>query len=125
MAAVSFEVNQLHLEAIHRKLAALMSVDNNEIIDSVGAIIESQTKRRIEEAGGGFSPALTDLGTWAQWSEDYADTRHINQRLLRGNDDLLQSIQYFEDKKAVGSPLVYAAIHQFGGEEIGRKLASH
>ncbi|RLM27505.1 phage virion morphogenesis protein [Brenneria alni] len=82
-----------------------------ELLESIGAIAESQTRRRItdeKESPGGTA--------WQDWSEGYAKTRHGNQSLLQGNGDLLDSVISIVDRNQVrvGSPLRYAGVHQDG-----------
>lgn len=88
-----------------------------DLLEGLGAEVEAQTKTRIEEDKAG--PDGTD---WPDWDKDYAKTRHDNQSLLQAQGGLLDSIRYYADNEsvAVGSNLVYAAIHQFGGAEVGR-----
>lgn len=85
-----------------------------ELLESIGAIAESQTRRRITDEKQ--SPGGT---AWQNWSEGYAKTRHGNQSLLLGNGDLLDSITFVVERNQVrvGSPLGYAGVHQdgFGG----------
>lgn len=79
----------------------------------MAAVVESQTKRRIS------SEKTTAKGDpWAEWSPEYAKTRHSGHSLLQGDDNLLTSIAFDQQggQTIVGSPLVYAAIHQFGGK---------
>ena len=100
------------LEARIRRLALGLS-DTRPLLEALGAEIETQTRRRISEEKS--SP----IGEpWPDWSDAYAKTRHSNQGLLQGEGDLLDSIQQFVDGGVleVGSPLIYAALHQFGGE---------
>lgn len=82
-----------------------------ELLDSIGAVVESQTRRRI--TGEKTSPAGEK---WQAWSDSYADTRHGNQSLLQGDGDLLDSIQFIVERGRVrvGSPLAYAPAHQKG-----------
>ncbi|AZQ10160.1 phage virion morphogenesis protein [Shewanella khirikhana] len=81
------------------------------LLDTLGAVVESQTRRRIAD-----EKTSPDGESWPDWSAAYAKTRHGNQSLLRGNGDLLDSIQYLveKDQVRVGSPLPYAAVHQDG-----------
>lgn len=82
-----------------------------DLLHALGAVVESQTRRRIsdeKESPSGQS--------WDDWSPDYAKTRHGNQSLLQGQGDLLDSIQFVveRDKVRIGSPLPYARAHQEG-----------
>lgn len=82
-----------------------------QLSDDIGAVVESQTRRRIAD-----EKTAPDGSKWEAWSADYAKTRHGNQSLLQGDGDLLDSIQFYVDKKAVhvGSPLLYAGVHNDG-----------
>ena len=82
-----------------------------ELLESIGAVVESQTRRRISNEK--TSPAGE---RWEEWSEGYRKTRSGNQSLLEGNGDLLDSIQYIVERGRVrvGSPLSYSGVHQDG-----------
>jgi phage virion morphogenesis protein len=81
-----------------------------EMLDTAGALIESQTRRRIAVEKSGPE------GPWTEWSSQYAQTRHGNQSLLISGGGLLDSIEHHAegDEVQVGSNLVYAAAHQHG-----------
>ncbi|EEE2001878.1 phage morphogenesis protein [Salmonella enterica subsp. enterica serovar Kotte] len=82
-----------------------------ELLHSLGAVVESQTRRRI------ISEKTAPSGeAWPAWSDSYAGTRHSGQSLLRGNGDLLDSIQFVVERGRVrvGSSLSYAGVHQDG-----------
>ncbi|HEI8708539.1 TPA: phage virion morphogenesis protein, partial [Citrobacter freundii] len=82
-----------------------------ELLESIGAVVESQTRRRISSEK--TSPAGEK---WQDWSDSYAKTRHSNQSLLQGNGDLLDSIQYVVSGYVVrvGTPLDYGRTHNEG-----------
>lgn len=82
-----------------------------ELLDSLGAVVESQTRRRIAD-----EKTAPDGSSWEAWSPGYAATRHGNQSLLQGLGDLLDSIQYQVERNQVriGSPLAYARALQEG-----------
>ncbi len=82
-----------------------------ELLDALGGIVESQTRRRIAD-----EKTSPDGSAWDDWSSSYAKTRHGNQSLLRGDGDLLDSIEYQvqRDQVRIGSPLAYAGVHQDG-----------
>ncbi|MFI8744485.1 phage virion morphogenesis protein [Pseudomonas sp. NPDC077186] len=98
------------------RLERLAQLDTEPLLDAIGAEVESQTRRRI--AVDKASPAGVP---WPEWSADYATTRHSGQSLLQGVGHLLDSITHQVDGNSVliGSPLVYAATHQFGDDERG------
>ena len=98
------------------RLDKLAQLDLEPLLEGIGAEVESQTRRRISVDKA--SPANEP---WQDWSDDYAETRHAGQSLLQSIGHLLGSISYEVDATAVlvGSPLIYAATHQFGDEERG------
>ena len=85
-----------------------------DLPEALGALVESQTRRRIEEERTG-----PDGTPWPAWSPRYAATRHSGHSLLQNEGDLLDSIfhEVTGDGVEIGSGLVYAATHQFGHEE--------
>ncbi|HHW4665534.1 TPA: phage virion morphogenesis protein [Yersinia enterocolitica] len=82
-----------------------------ELLESLGAIVETQTRRRITDEKE--SPSGT---AWQDWSDGYAKTRHGNQSLLQGDGNLDDSITYVVERNQVrvGTPLEYARVHQEG-----------
>ncbi|HGY4723288.1 TPA: phage virion morphogenesis protein [Citrobacter amalonaticus] len=98
-----------HIKSVISRLADASL--QQELLESIGAVVESQTRRRISEEK--TSPSGEK---WPAWSDGYTKTRHGNQSLLQGNGDLLESIQsVIQGRKVrVGSPLGYAAAHQDG-----------
>lgn len=89
------------------------------LLEAVGAEVESQTRRRLAEEKRG-----PDGEPWPPWSAAYAAGRHGGHSLLRGEGGLLDSIRHEAgpEEAVIGSNLVYAAIHQFGGAEAGQAL---
>ncbi|WP_151720215.1 phage virion morphogenesis protein [Gemmobacter serpentinus] len=86
----------------------------------IGALVEDQTKLRIAD-----EKRAPDGTPWVPWSEAYDNTRnHAKHSLLvgEGNPGLLESIQNYTTglQAVVGTPLIYGAIHQFGGPEGAR-----
>lgn len=100
-----------------RAIAALSAPQLDEIGDVVGALVEDQVKRRISD-----EKTSPDGDAWEPWSAGYA--AHLQEQgktaglLLVLSGDLRDSIQHFTrgDDVHVGTPLVYGAIHQFGGD---------
>jgi len=83
----------------------------SDLLESVGALVESQTRRRIQEEKEG------PMGqAWPEWNELYALDRHGNQSLLEGSGALVDSIQSLVtgDQVEVGTNLIYAGVHQDG-----------
>ncbi|KJS28558.1 MAG: hypothetical protein VR64_24000 [Desulfatitalea sp. BRH_c12] len=102
------------IDRLRDRIDALADVDRRQLLEVVGATVESQTRRRIEE-----DKAAPDGSAWQEWSSRYKDSRHGGHKLLEGEGDLLDSINYVvsDDQVEVGSNLVYAGIHQFGSSD--------
>jgi len=113
MAGTALEL-QYDLSGLGRlqgRITRLTHLDRHRLLETVGAVVESQTKRRLEtekESPSGES--------WADWSPRYAKTRHGGHSLLMNEGDLDDSIQFLVTGGTVeiGSNLVYAAPQQFG-----------
>lgn len=100
------------LQQMHMAIEKLSDSSlQQELLESIGAVVESQTRRRISDEK--TSPAGE---RWEEWSEGYRKTRSGNQSLLQGNGDLLDSIQYIVERGRVrvGSPLSYSGVPQDG-----------
>jgi len=112
--AVNLDVDVSGLRPL---VSALDDQALGDIMYGVGQLVESQTKERIateKRAPGGAA--------WAPWSPDYATTRGAAQSLLVSENNLLTSIQNYTRglTAEVGTNLVYGAIHQFGGADVGK-----
>ncbi len=116
MADVGIVID-LEFARLAKRLERLADAELGELLDLAGSEVESQTRRRIESEK---TDPLTGDG-WDDWSEGYKPTRHDGQSLLEGEGDLLDSITYelTGDAVIIGTNLIYGAIHQFGGEEVG------
>lgn len=116
MTGAAINVNLLQDARLARRLDRLAELDVGPLLEGIGAEVESQTRRRIQ-----VDKASPSGQAWPEWSADYAETRHSGQSLLQGEGHLLNSLtsQVMGDSVLVGSPLVYAATHQFGDEERG------
>lgn len=111
--SLALHIDLRGLDRLRARLARLSDLDTAGLMEAIGAEVESQTRRRIEE-----EKTAPDGTPWEPWSGGYAATRHGGHSLLMGEGHLDDSIQYVADARSVqvGSNLVYAAIHQFGGE---------
>jgi phage virion morphogenesis protein len=116
MAGTHLQVDTRGIERLARRIGKLASAQRGALLDAIGFEVEDQTRRRIAD-----EKRAPDGTPWPDWSPRYAQTRHGGHSMLQGEDDLLDSIQYLVrgDQVEVGSNLVYAAIHQFGGAEVG------
>lgn len=116
MSGAGIRTNLLADPRLAGRLERLAQLDTTPLLEAIGAEVESQTRRRI--AVDKASPAGVP---WPEWSTEYAKTRHSGQSLLQGDGHLLDSITYQVegDSVLIGSPLIYAATHQFGDLERG------
>jgi phage virion morphogenesis protein len=99
------------LEALKNRLNRFLRSPLNGVEVDVGAEVLSQVQRRIQS-----EKTSPDGKAWADWSPDYAKTRHSGQSLLQGEGNLLDSLSITQQggDTLVGSNLVYAATHQYG-----------
>lgn len=79
-----------------------------------GEALEEDTRLRLEDDT--VSPSGKP---WDAWSEDYAKTRGPQHKLLFGEGDLADSLEYDRngDMLNFGSPLPYATVHQTGSRD--------
>ena len=114
MAAVAMEISaQDFIHASNYLNGIPDSVDIDKLELGMASVVESQTRRRIS-----VEKTAADGTPWADWSPAYAQTRHDGQSLMQSAGHFLDDIFYDQQggQTMVGSSLVYAAIHQFGGE---------
>lgn len=111
MTGVALRVDLRGIEQVQARIDELAAVDRAQLLDDAGALVESQTRRRIADEKTG-----PDGQAWPAWSPGYAKTRHGGHSLLRAESGLLDSVQHLVtgDEVEIGSNLVYAATHQFG-----------
>ena len=119
MVGVALQVQFDGVKAINLALKGAALVKPYDLIENVASVVESQTRRRLEE-----EKQAPDGKPWVQWSKPYAKTRQSGQRLLDSDGDLIDSIESFVrgNQAMIGSNLVYAAIHQAGGEDVGMPI---
>lgn len=109
--SVGMQVLSPDLIRLQTRLNKLANFDFHKLLDDVGGIVESQTRRRLHEEK--TSPSGV---AWPGWSDAYAKTRHGNQSLLESSGSLIESITYevLGNDLYVGSNLVYAHNHDAG-----------
>lgn len=116
MAGTSLELNHdlSGLGRLQGRIKRLTDLDKHSLLETVGAVVESQTKRRLQT-----EKESPDGQPWTDWSPRYAKTRHGGHSLLMNEGNLDDSIQFLvtADSVEIGSNLVYAAPQQFGLEE--------
>lgn len=108
------QVDARELERVTHALAGTSLKIKENVLIGVGAEIESQVRKRIDEDK--TAPDGTD---WEVWSESYRKTRRGQHSLLVGHGELLDSIQHAVTGGSVdvGTNLIYAPTHQYGDPE--------
>lgn len=119
--SVGFSVVAPDLKRLERRLVAVSNENYKELLEGVGGIVESQSRRRIQDEKTG-----PDGSIWKEWSESYAASKHGAENhdphpgsrresqghtILSLTGGLLDSLQHalsFADEVEVGSNLVYA-----------------
>jgi len=107
------------LGRLQARMTRLTRAERRPLLENSGAVLESSARRRIQSDKRG-----PDDLPWPDWSPAYAETRHGGQSLLSAEGGLLDSLraEVRGDEVEVGSNLVYAAVHQFGGAEVGMPI---
>lgn len=115
--ALVFDLSALAARA--QQVAALADFDTGALLDAIGQEVAEQTRERLM-----YDKESPDGVPWLAWSDAYAETRHSGHSLLVSNGHLADSIQHVVagNNVEVGSNLVYAAIHHFGGAEVGMPI---
>lgn len=110
MSGVRIEVTAQGLDPVMQRIARLSDLNRAMLLDQLGGLVETQTKKRIAD-----EKRSPDGKPWKPNIEG-------SSTLLR-EGYLLGSIHYVADANEVrvGSGLVYAAIHQFGGAIVAKK----
>ncbi len=119
MTGVTIELSQTDLNRINLRLSQMIRLDPHDLLETIGGIVESQTRRRLSE-----EKENPDGIAWEDWSPKYAATRRTGQNLLESEGNLIDSIESYVSGGTVriGSNLIYAAIHQAGGEAVGMAI---
>lgn len=119
MAGVQYEVDFAGLASALDAFSAMESLNRSEALSIASAIAISGTRERLRE-----TKEAPDGTPWADWSEEYAATRHGGHSLLQNTGSLDDSLNEFQSGATggVSTNLVYAAIHQFGGADVGKDI---
>lgn len=117
MAGVGVTYDVDGLAGIEGALRSLGSADARvEVLEVVGAIAESAARERIAD-----TKTAPDGEPWAPWAARTARRRQDRHSLLSFEGDLADSLGWEVaadgSQVEIGSPLVYAAVHQLGSEE--------
>ncbi|PCI85776.1 MAG: phage virion morphogenesis protein [Hyphomicrobiales bacterium] len=113
MAGIAFDFRLDGLDIAIQSLDKFSAFQTSELLEQMGGLIETQTLERLDD-----TKQSPDGSEWDDWTDSYTQTRNGGHSLLDGEGNLINSITYIvgSDEVSVGSPLVYAAAHQFGNE---------
>lgn len=117
MTGVQMTVQHTELDRAAARLDRLGRADLRfEMLDIVTAVAEGDVRERFD------TKVDPDGQPWVAWSKRYAATRSGRHSLLVERGGLRDSIASFVNAAgthvAVGSNLVYAAVHQFSGADV-------
>lgn len=116
--STSLEVKVEGEDAIARAFERLASAgDRRRLLDVIGATVESQTRRRLQD-----EKRDPDGKPWKKWTPEFAERRRSSGGILDMRGDLIDSITYDlggTREVDVGSNLVYARRHQVGDKSPG------
>lgn len=117
--SVGLHVDLSGLEALQGRIDRLAGLDGSRtraLLEDIGEMVESQTRRRIQEEKE--SPEGVD---WPRLDPEYLARKKKKSSggLLVFGEGLLDSIDFevSGDSVEVGSNLIYAATHQMGDEK--------
>ena len=119
MSGVGLEWNLQGEAVLQQHINRMMHLDKRGLLDVVGTKVESQFRHRIE-----YEKTAPDGTPWQAWSDAYARTRHAGQSLLESELHLLDGMTHVVmldgSLVEVGSNMIYAAMQNFGGAEVGK-----
>ncbi|MCW7552592.1 phage virion morphogenesis protein [Endozoicomonas gorgoniicola] len=121
MAGVTLTQDTKGLEVLAERLNQLASADYDDLLEQIGGTVESQTRRRLSE-----EKEAPDGSPWEPLSDDWAARKsgRSSGGMLEYQGHLLDSIAYQVngDEVQIGTGLIYGAIHQLGGEPVGKPI---
>ncbi|MEG3640446.1 phage virion morphogenesis protein [Magnetococcus sp. PR-3] len=118
--SVGLQFDLREIETAARAVGRMGGLQVNELLDNIGMEITALTVEHITQ-----TKADSHGNPWPKWSEIYAalPPKKRGKKLLEKEGSLQDSITHRVDgdeSVQVGSNLAYAAIHQFGGAEVGK-----
>lgn len=118
MTGARITIDMHDVDRLQERLDRIASIGFGEVLDTIGAVVESQVRRRFSD-----DQEAPDGTPWKDWTDAYAKTRHGSHSLLIGDpENLLDSITHSppsDDAVEVGSNMIYAGVQQFGFDERG------
>ena len=112
MSGTSVSVEAKGFSRLDLLIGRLMDPYWDPLLDSIGALVVSQTEERIVR-----TKAAPDGTKWPELSPDYAKRKKKGGGILELSGDLRDSLVHLVTGKtsvAIGTNLIYGATHQFG-----------
>jgi phage virion morphogenesis protein len=112
MAGTSVSVKAEGFSRLDLLIGRLANPDFTPLLDSIGALVVSQTETRITK-----TKAAPDGTKWPELNEAYSKRKKKGGGILELEGDLRDSLVHLVTGKTavvIGTNLVYAATHQFG-----------
>jgi len=105
VAGVAFQIEDKGFEQALHAIDGVEHLEQNELLDALGRLFQESTRERIE-----VTKTAPDGSTWK--------ANRQGTSTLRDSGNLAASIDYQvgSSSVAIGSALVYSAIHHFGGD---------
>ena len=118
MAGVQLEITLQGIEGAAAALGRLAATDLDDLAYNAGGLLARTAHGRIAS-----EKAAPDGTPWDPWSDRHASTRKDHHSLLVEGNHLMTSVQNYTTgtEARVGTPMIYGAIHQMGGQ-AGRGL---
>ena len=117
MNGVKIEITTRGVVNARRVLDRLSHFDTRDLLDNIGAVVETQTRRRLSE-----EKTDPEGQPWEPLSERYAawKEKHSSGGILELEGDLIGSITHkpSHDAVQIGSNVLYSTAHQLGTEDI-------
>ena len=111
MSTLAIHVNLSGFETVEQALAKLDPFKADHLLEALARLIQQSVRERL--IAGGPAP---DGSAWAPNLEGRRPILHRSGALARSIDYAVSGMQAI-----VGSGLIYAAIHQFGGTILPKK----
>ena len=117
MSGIALTYDLSGVDRIAERIGKITGIDRRDLLDVVGATVESQTRRRLSE-----EKTAPDGTPWKALSEAYKNRKKGSGGILEAGGGLIDSMDHevSEDAVEIGSNLIYSRIHQLGssGEPV-------
>ena len=112
MSGIGLTYDLSGIDRIAARVEKIARIDRRGLLDVIGATVETQTRRRLEE-----EKTAPDGSKWPELSAAYAAKKKGTGGILEKDGHLIDSQEYHvldDDSVEAGSNLKYSRIHQEG-----------